>query len=425
MIRIHGSIQIPTTQVSQIKGLAVGLVIAYPFVIRLYRGCLKGYNLVTKEHLCHFLVYIQKPIGRSMMPHPNGKKMNIFGMGKKAIFLAILLITVSLSGCLRGGKGGSGDEPVVYEPGPYEVLAYEDIVYASGLAHSKSSTEPSAVPLMLDVYCPDTNSTDRPVLMFIHGGGFTGGVKHKPEIIEMGKYYASRGWVYVSIDYRTTEELGDIDGMSDEEIIDYYDGIAPKEWVEHTFTGAESTKEIQQSVAMYAAQRDSKAALRWIVANADTYNISTDQIAVGGASAGSITTIALGISDLGDFRDEISIQEDPTLATTNLNETYDVKSMVYFWGSKIKLDVFQAVYGFDRYDVDDPELFMAHGDGNDPVTPYEGALALQDIYDSLNVHSELVTLEGHGHGAWNAVVDGKGLFELSFDFLMERQNLEI
>ena len=109
-------------------------------------------------------------------------------MGKKAIFLAILLITVSLSGCLRGGKGGSGDEPVVYEPGPYEVLAYEDIVYASGLAHSKSSTEPSAVPLMLDIYCPDTNSTNRPVLMFIHGGGFTGGVKHKPEIIETVSY---------------------------------------------------------------------------------------------------------------------------------------------------------------------------------------------------------------------------------------------
>ena len=244
-------------------------------------------------------------------------------MTKKAFFLVILLITVSLSGCLRDGKGDRNDEPVIYEPGPYDVLVYEDIVYASGLAHSKSSTESSAVPLMLDVYCPETNSTDRPVLMFIHGGGFTGGVKHKPEIIEMGKYYASRGWVYVSIDYRTTEELGDIDGMSDEEIIDYYDGIAPREWVEHTFTGAESTKQIQQSVAMYAAQRDSKVTLRWIVANADTYNISTDHIAVGGASAGSITTIALGISDLGDFRDEISIQEDPTLATTNLNETYD------------------------------------------------------------------------------------------------------
>ena len=308
---------------------------------------------------------------------------------------------------------------------PYGVLIYEDIVYASGLAHTQSSIEPSAVPLKLDVYCPDSNSTDRPVLMFIHGGGFTGGIKHKPEIVEMGNYYASRGWVYVSIDYRTTEELGDIDDMSQQEIIDYYAGIAPQEWIEHTFDGAESTKQIQQSIAMYAAQRDSKAALRWIVGNADTYSIDVDEIAVGGASAGSITTIALGISDESDFRDEISIDEDPTLATTNLNETYDVKSMVYFWGSNVKVELYNTVYEVDRYDENDPELFMAHGDGNDPVTPYEGALALQDIYDSLGIHSELVTLEGHGHGAWNAVVDGKGLFELSYDFLMERQNLEI
>ena len=346
-------------------------------------------------------------------------------MMKKALFLAILLITVSLSGCLRDGRGSNDESGITYELGPYDVLTYEDIVYASGLAHTQSSIEPSAVPLKLDVYCPDSNSTDRPVLMFIHGGGFTGGIKHKPEIVEMGNYYASRGWVYVSIDYRTTEELGDIDDMSQQEIIDYYAGIAPQEWIEHTFDGAESTKQIQQSVAMYAAQRDSKAALRWIVANADTYSIDVDEIAVGGASAGSITTIALGISNESDFRDEISIDEDPTLATTNLNETYDVKSMVYFWGSNVKVELYNTVYEVDRYDENDPELFMAHGDGNDPVTPYEGALALQDIYDSLGIHSELVTLEGHGHGAWNAVVDGKGLFELSFDFLMERQNLEI
>ena len=137
-------------------------------------------------------------------------------MNKKiALFLVALMFTLSLSGCLRDGKGGSDDEPgVVYEPGSYDVLAYEDIVYASGLAHTDSSTEASAVPLKLDVYCPDSNSTNRPVLMFIHGGGFTGGIKHKPEIVEMGKYYASRGWVYVSIDYRTTEELGGLDGKS-------------------------------------------------------------------------------------------------------------------------------------------------------------------------------------------------------------------
>ncbi|MGB2507623.1 MAG: alpha/beta hydrolase, partial [Candidatus Poseidoniaceae archaeon] len=123
--------------------------------------------------------------------------------------------------------------------------------------------------------------------------------------------------------------------------------------------------------------------------------------------------------------DEITLDDDPTLATTNLNETYDVKSMVYFWGSNVKIELYNTVYGVDRYDANDPELFMAHGDGNDPVTPYEGALTLQDTYDALGIHSELVTLEGHGHGAWNAVVDGKGLFDLSFAFLMERQSIEL
>ena len=305
------------------------------------------------------------------------------------------------------------------------VLEERDITYAEGLSHDSTSSSPFAVPLLLDVYYPDDDSTDRPVFMFIHGGGFTGGIKHKPEIEDMADYYASRGWVFVSIDYRTTEELGVLEGINAEEVTAYYTGIAPQEWVEHAIGGAENPKQLQQSIAMYAAQRDAKAALRWIVANASTYDIDTDYITVGGASAGSITAIALGISDQEDFTDEISIADDPTLSTTNLDESYDVKSMVYFWGSKIKLDVFEAVYGVNPYDSNDPELFMAHGDENDPVTPYEGALELQGIYDTLGIYNELVTLEGEGHGAWNAKVNGKGLSELSFDFLVERQNLNL
>ena len=96
-------------------------------------------------------------------------------------------------------------------------------------------------------------------------------------------------------------------------------------------------------------------------------------------------------------------------------------------------DSFEAVYGleqYDRYDGNDPELFMGHGTAPDPVTPYEEALELQEIYESIGVYSELKTLflpNGNpaGHGAWNAQVDGKGLSELTFDFLVERQNLTL
>ena len=232
---------------------------------------------------------------------------------------------------------------------------------------------------------------------------------------------------------KLTEMLQNDAQNGTDEVVSFYKGIAPKEWIEHAIPAIESPKELQQGIAMYAAQRDSKAALRWIVANSSTYNINTDFITVGGASAGAVTTIALGISNQEDFRDEISTVDDPTLSTTNLNQTYDVRSMVYFWGSNQKLDLFEDVYDleqYDRYDANDPELFMGHGEAYDPVTPYDEALELQDIYNSLGLYSELKTLlrpdgSDAGHGAWDAVVDGKGLSEMTFDFIVERQYLTV
>jgi len=78
----------------------------------------------------------------------------------------------------------------------------------------------------------------------------------------------------------------------------------------------------------------------------------------------------------------------------------------------------------EPYDANDPEIFIAHGNA-DTVTPYENSVELQGIYDSLGIHNEFVTLEGAGHGAWNAKVDGKSLSELSYEFLVERQGLNL
>ena len=54
---------------------------------------------------------------------------------------------------------------------------------------------PFAIPLYLDVYYPDNTSTNRQSLSWIHGGGFTGGKRTRPDIIEMAEYYVARGWV--------------------------------------------------------------------------------------------------------------------------------------------------------------------------------------------------------------------------------------
>lgn len=316
--------------------------------------------------------------------------------------------------------------PVVKAESTYQVLSHEDVVYTNGLGLTNSSTSSIPVPLELDVYYPENNLTNRPVYMFIHGGGFQGGTKTKPEIINMANYYASRGWVFVSIDYRTTEELGVINGFTPEEVLNLYKGIAPEEWINFSLQNALSPEEVQTCTAMYAAQRDAKAALRWIVANSDTYNIDTDFITVGGASAGAVSTIALGISNQEHFRDEISIADDPTISTANINESYTVKSIIYFWGSNVKLDLFESIYGLNLYDSNDPELFMAHGTMDiNPTTTFAEATELQEIYDSIGIYNELVPLEGEGHGAWAATVNGKSLSELTFDFIIERQNLNV
>lgn len=357
-------------------------------------------------------------------------------------FLTSLLVLLLISGC---GGGGVNDEPsipieqdttpidpinngfpIIAAASTYSVVTDEEISYAEGLAVQNSSASTFAKSLKLDVYYPDNNASNRPLFMFVHGGGFTGGTKTKPEIVEMANFYASRGWVFVSIDYRTTEELGSLEGMSQEEVVTLYKGIAPLEWIEYAMQGAETVEQFQQSIAMYAAQRDAKAALRWIIANSNIYDIDTDFITVGGASAGAVTAIALGISNHEDFKEEISVTHDPTLSSTNLNEAYEIKSMVYFWGANVKLELFESVYGLNRYDVHDPELFMAHGTNDqNSGTPFSEATELEEVYDSLSIYNQLVPLEGKGHGAWDAEVDGKGLFELSLAFIVDRQDLNV
>ena len=93
--------------------------------------------------------------------------------------------------------------------------------------------------------------------------------------------------------------MGDIDGMSEQEIVDYYNGIAPQEWVEHTFMA-------DQSVAMSGQiLRPPFVGLSPM----QTRTTLTPTRSVGGASAGAITTVALGISNQGDFRDELSLEQ--------------------------------------------------------------------------------------------------------------------
>jgi len=338
---------------------------------------------------------------------------------KKVILLNLLLL-VLLAACSSKDdldENPGDNSPIVTDPietnpivtadETYNVLVEANITYAEGLSHDGQSSSTVAMPLILDLYKPDNASKNRPVFMFMHGGSFLGGSRKKTEIVAMANYFASRGWVFLSIDYRTASNLGTINT-----------GIAPQLW-------REFCNDDTQINAIYTAQRDAKSALRWIVANAETYHINTDYITVGGGSAGAITAIGIAVSEQEDFRDEISTTIDPTLLSTNLNVTYNIRSIIDFWGNDTVLSLLENVYGHERFGSNDPELFIAHGTEDIGSVPYSGALDLIEIYNSNGVYAKLVPLEGEGHAAWGATVDDKSLSDLSFDFLVERQNLTV
>lgn len=56
--------------------------------------------------------------------------------------------------------------------------------------------------LKLDVYVPAQQNAEHSCMIFAFGGGFIGGARDDNQIPELQKYYTSKGWVVISIDYR-------------------------------------------------------------------------------------------------------------------------------------------------------------------------------------------------------------------------------
>ena len=196
----------------------------------------------------------------------------------KQIF-ASLLIMVFLISCEKDDNNivtNESSSPTVKLNATYDFNITEDIIYAEGLSHDVwNSSNTTALPLYMDSYVPENNSQNRPLLMLIDGGAFVGGSKQQDAIVDMANYYASRGFVVFSVDYRLRDHMGTI----------------PQAWIDASSVGNPSN--LDQIFAIYPAHRDAKAALRWIMANAQNYNINKDYITVGGGSAGAITSIGI------------------------------------------------------------------------------------------------------------------------------------
>lgn len=78
----------------------------------------------------------------------------------------------------------------------YSTWVERDIPYGTALAYNGST-----VNLQMNIWKPvgDSN-TSRPIILWIHGGGFYGG--NKNDMDAMAQWYAERGYVAATMSYR-------------------------------------------------------------------------------------------------------------------------------------------------------------------------------------------------------------------------------
>lgn len=184
----------------------------------------------------------------------------------------------------------------------YEVKVDMDVPYGTAMGYythapigDKKSTfkllfhsgTPKPVTLEMDIYTPvgDDAAAKRPLLLLMHGGSFFIGNKAEPGQKGWGEYFASLGYVAVSIDYRL---------------------------------GFHATKkEIRQ--AEYRALEDADAALEYLLGREDL-RIDRDRVFLCGTSAGAITALNLA------FRP---------------GNPYPVRAIANLWGSVHDLSVLE------------------------------------------------------------------------------------
>ncbi len=225
-----------------------------------------------------------------------------------------------------------------------QVKVTKDLVYSQ-------SQDGTANPLRLDLYEPQTDTVaKRPVLVWIHGGGFTSGSKSGGGLAPQ---FARLGYVSVSIDYRLLR--AGQEGCASQ-------GATP-----------ECTR------AVLAAQHDAQAAVRWLRANAATYRVDPNRIAASGGSAGGVTALLLATNseDAGD--------------SGNPGQSSKVQGAAVLNGALPFNDTINS--------GDAPTIFF-HGT-KDAVVPYEWAASNVSAMLQRGVAGNLITFEGLGHGLIN------------------------
>ena len=219
----------------------------------------------------------------------------------------------------------------------------------------------------LDLYVRRSPSVPQPTVIFIHGGGWTGGTKEARAFAIQP--YLAMGLDVVNVEYRLARVA-----------------LAP------------------------AAVEDCRCALRWVIAHAKEYGIDPQKLVVAGDSAGghlALTTAFLPASAGLDRQcpggDDLRVSAVLNwYGISDVNELLDGPNRrayaVTWLGSLTNRDeIARRVSPLTYVRPGLPPVLTIHGDA-DPTVPYAQSLRLQKALTDAGVANELLTMPGGKHG---------------------------
>jgi acetyl esterase/lipase len=241
-----------------------------------------------------------------------------------------------------------------------------EAVVEKGIEYSN----PDGQHLQLDLARPKTGDGPFPAILCIHGGGFRAGTRDGYD--GLIARFAQRGYVAVTITYR----------------------LAPK----YQFP---------------AAVHDTKAAVRWLRANAAKYHIDPERIGVTGGSAGGHLAQFLGVTaGVKEFEGQGGNPEQssavscvvnyfgPSDFTKSYGKSVDAAEVLpLFLGGNLETARVKHIRSSPLYWVtpDAAPTLCIHGT-EDKYVAYEQAVWLVDRLKTSAVEAELLTMKGAGHG---------------------------
>ena len=218
----------------------------------------------------------------------------------------------------------------------------------------------------LDIYQPvGAGLPDKlPGVVLMHGGYYTGG--SKLGMSDVATAFASRGYVAASINYRLLHELADAPGAIPPTDPNRYPAWLPSQLA----SWGVSLDQYLNTIA--AATADEAMAVNWLADNADSYNIDRSRIAIGGFSAGAVSSLLLAYGDLDGI-------------------DADVAAVISFAGGTFGTE--------SAINPNSPPAFIVHGTGDD-VIPFAEYGYLKSALDANGVESDARIIAGGGHGTF-------------------------